>query len=41
MMYAVGDTVADHQFLLPSGKVVRLSELASGPVILIFYRHLM
>ena len=40
-MYALGDTVDDHQFLLPSGEPVRLSQFSSGTLILIFYRHLM
>lgn len=41
-MYALGQTVEDHSFLLPSGEPIRLSQLASGKkLILIFYRHLM
>jgi len=40
-MYVVGDTIDDLQFLLPSGEPVRLAQLSSGKLILIFYRHLM
>jgi len=40
-MYSTGDVIHDHAFIRPDGSKIRLSELASGPIILIFYRHLM
>lgn len=40
-MYSTGDVVQDHVFTRPDASKVKLSELASGPSILIFYRHLM
>jgi peroxiredoxin len=39
-MLRVGDVVDDVTFLQPDGRPVRLSELASGPLVLIFLRHL-
>lgn len=39
-MYQIGDEVEDLTFLKPDGSTVRLSELARGPGLLVFLRHL-
>jgi peroxiredoxin len=35
-----GETIPDCTLLRPDGTAVRLSEFTSGPVVLVFLRHL-
>ncbi len=39
-MSSLGQTISDLDFLQPDGIPIKLSELHSGPVVLIFLRHL-
>jgi hypothetical protein len=39
-MLRVGDVVDDLTLLRPDGQPVRLSELTTGPLVLVFLRHL-
>lgn len=40
MALHVGDTVTDCTFLRPDATPVKLSEFKSGPLVIIFLRHL-
>lgn len=37
----VGDVIPDLNFQQPDGSMVTLSQLTSGPALLIYFRHLM
>jgi hypothetical protein len=39
-MLALGDEVPDFRFVTDDGRVAPLSELATGPCLMIFLRHL-